>query len=255
MQAKNLYKQFVAVIAALALLVIAGGLLAPPRSEAASATAQTQQIDRGKLNEAASRASRSARVIDQIMAKPDRAIPRELIDRAHAVAVFPGVFRAALGIGGQGGKGLISRKLADGTWSAPAYYNMTGGSFGPQIGATSTDFVLLIMNEDGLRGLMGDKFTIGVDASVAAGPVGRTAAASTNVTLDAGILSYSRARGLFAGLSLQGVAITPDNNLNRALYTGKTAGEVLTEAAAMPLAQAPAGIRVYPQTIARHSSS
>ncbi len=249
------YKLFVALIPVFALLVTGISLYQPTGASAAAPEVQAQQIDRSKLNEATGRASRSARVLDQIMSKPDQSIPQELIERAHAVAVFPGVFRAALGIGGQGGKGLISRKMPDGTWSAPAYYNMAGGSFGPQIGATSTDFVLLIMNEDGLRGLTADKFTIGVDASVAAGPVGRTAQASTNITLDAGILSYSRARGLFAGLSLQGVAITPDNDLNRALYQGKTAGELLTEAAVLPMAQAPQGIRIYPQTIARHAAS
>lgn len=250
MKRSHFYKQFVAAVSTAALLVIA--TLLPT---AASATVQTAQVDRGKLNEAASRASRSARVLDQIMGKPDQAIPQELLDRAAAVAVFPGVFRAALGIGGRGGKGLISRKMPDGSWSAPAYYNMGGGSFGAQIGASSTDFVLLIMNESGLRGLMGDKFTLGADASVAAGPVGRTAAAGTNITLDAGILSYSRSRGLFAGVSLTGVAITPDNDLNRALYQGKTAGDVLTEAAPLPLAQAPTGVRVFPQAVARHSSS
>lgn len=211
----------------------------------------TQKIDRKKMNEATSRAQRSARVITQTMSKPDSAIPRELIDRAAAVAVFPGVFSAAFGLGGRGGKGVISRRLPNGTWSAPAYFNMAGGSFGAQIGAKSTDYVLLIMNEDGIRGLVGDKFTLGTDASVAAGPVGRTAEASTNLTLDAGILSYSRSKGLFAGVSLNGVVINPDNDLNRELY-GVTAQELLTGDRALTTAQVPNSLRVFPQTLARY---
>ena len=207
-----------------------------------------------EMREASSRAARSARVLDQVMRIPARAIPQELISRAEAVMVFPGVFRAAFGIGGRGGKGLITRRLPNGQWSAPAFFTMGGGSFGPQIGATSTDFVLLIMNQDGLRGLLGDRFTLGADAAVAAGPVGRTAAAQTNLTLDAGILSYSRSRGLFAGLSLNGVVVTPDNDLNQAVYS-RTANDILMEASAMPMAEAPTGVRVFAQTVARHAGS
>lgn len=237
---RNLTRRALVAFSLLAALALA----VPP------AFAQTNGADRKRVNNAASRAQRSARVINKTMAKPDKAIPKELLDRAAAVAVFPGVFKAAFGIGGRGGKGVISRRLPDGTWSAPAYFNMAGGSFGPQLGAKSTDYVLLIMNEDGIRGLLGDKFTLGGDAAVAAGPVGRTASASTNLTLDAGILSYSRSKGLFAGLSLNGVVISPDNDLNRDLY-GMTAKELLTGERKLEAAEVPRQLRVFPQTLAR----
>ncbi len=119
-----------------------------------------------------------------------------MLDKAEAIAVFPGVVKAAFIVGGTGGQGVISRRVAGG-WSAPAFFNLGGGSFGVQIGAEKTDYVMLIMNDDGLKGLLEDKFEIGGEASIAAGPVGRTASASSNVTLDAGILSYSRSKGVF----------------------------------------------------------
>ena len=219
---------------------------------AAVATPAQRNRTTSEMREASSRAARAGRVLDQVMRTPDRAIPNELLSRAEAVMVFPGVLRAAFGIGGRGGKGLITRRMANGGWSAPAFFTLGGGSFGPQIGASSTDLVLLIMNQDGLRGVLGDRLTLGADAAVAAGPVGRTAAAQTNVTLDAGILSYSRTRGLFAGLSLNGAVVAPDNDLNRAVY-GRTANDILMEGSAMPMAEAPAGVRVFPQAVARHS--
>lgn len=206
-----------------------------------------------EVNEASRRAERAARVLNTIMEKPDSAIPNDLLSRAEAVAVFPGVFKAAFGIGGTGGKGLITRKQPNGTWSAPAFFKMGGGSFGPQIGARSTDFILLFMNEDGVDGLLRDRFEIGTEASVAAGPVGRTGTAGTTIRLEAGILSYSRSRGLFAGLSLTGAVITPDNDLNRALY-GATASDVLTGVKRLGDSDIPVRVRTFPRTVARHAS-
>jgi len=183
---------------------------------------------------------------------PDRAIPRELLERAQAIAVFPDVLRAAFVFGGRGGKGVISRRLADGSWSAPAFFTLGGGSFGAQIGASKTDLVLLIMNEAGLQGLLKDKVTLGGDVSIAAGPVGRSASASTNVTLDAGILSYSRSKGAFIGAALEGAVINPDNDLNQAVY-GLKARDVLSGTRAIEMKKLPRGLQLFPQTVARYA--
>ncbi|MGH9903897.1 MAG: lipid-binding SYLF domain-containing protein, partial [Pyrinomonadaceae bacterium] len=172
------------------------------------------------MKDALRRSNEAAQVFRQIMSVPEKGIPRDLLEGAEAVAVFPDVLKAAFIVGGRRGQGLISRRTAKG-WSAPIFFNMTGGSFGAQIGGAQTDYVLLFMNDDGLKGLVEDKFEMGGEVSVAAGPVGRTAGAGTNPTLDAGILTYSRSKGAFIGASLKGVAITPDNDLNEAIYAKK----------------------------------
>src|SRR6185295_4829767 len=159
--------------------------------------------------------------------------------------------KAAFIFGGKGGQGVISKRTPKG-WTAPAFFNIGGGSFGAQIGASKTDYVLLIMNESGLNGLLKDKFEIGGEVGVAAGPVGREAAASTNLRLDAGILSYSRSKGAFIGAALKGASITPDNDLNEAVYNGMKAKEVLS-GSSMTLNQMPAGVRIFPRTLARYS--
>ncbi|MGI9107201.1 MAG: lipid-binding SYLF domain-containing protein [Pyrinomonadaceae bacterium] len=202
-------------------------------------------------DEAERKATSAARVFEQIMKARDNAIPRELIDKAEAVAVFPGVIKAGFVVGGRGGSGLISRRVKGG-WSAPAFFTMRGGSFGAQIGAAKTDFVLLFMNESAVQGLLDDKFEMGGEASAAAGPVGRAASATTNLTLDAGILSYSRSKGLFAGLELKGAVVNPDNKLNEALY-GMKADKLLTGAEQLTVEKAPAGVRIFPVTLARYS--
>ena len=192
--------------------------------------------------EAAKKAQSASEVFEQVMGAPDRSIPRELLDRAEAVAVFPGMLKAGFVVGGRGGSGVISRRVTGG-WSAPAFFKMGGASVGLQIGAARTDLVLLFMNDDALRGLLEDKLEVGGEASAAAGPVGRTASASTNLTLDAGILSYSRSKGLFAGLELKGAVINPDNNLNEALY-GLKARDILT--GAKPATPAPTEASLSP---------
>lgn len=213
-------------------------------------TASAQKKKAKRLNDAARHSSAAARVFTEVMNTRDKAIPRELLDKAEAVAVFPGVVKAAFIIGGRGGQGVISRRIPGG-WSAPAFFNIGGGSFGLQIGAQKTDYVLLIMNQDGIKGLMEDKFEMGGEASVAAGPVGREAAASTNATLDAGILSYSRSKGLFAGIALKGAVINPDNDLNEAIYEGKKASQVLD--AEHSMREMPAVVRIFPRTLVRYS--
>jgi lipid-binding SYLF domain-containing protein len=201
-----------------------------------------------RLRDASRHAGDAAQVFNQVMGVRE-SIPKDLLSRAEAIAVFPGVVKAAFIIGGHGGQGVISRRVKGG-WSAPAYFNLTGGSFGLQIGASKTDYVLLIMNDDGLKGLLEDKFEMGGEVSVAAGPVGRTAAATTNATLDAGILSYSRSKGAFIGAALKGGTITPDNDLNEAVY-GAKAREVLEPG--KDAGDAPAEVRIFPTTLSRYS--
>lgn len=201
----------------------------------------------GKGVKDASRHSKEAAdVFNEIMGVPDKAIPKELVEKAQAIAVFPGVFKAAFIVGGREGKGVISRRTASG-WSAPAFFNLGGGSVGAQIGANKTDYVLLIMNEKGLNGLLGDKFQIGGEVSVAAGPVGREASAATDVQLKAEILTYSRSRGAFIGAALHGTVISPDNSLNEAFY-GMKASEVLNGG----VSNIPQPVSIYPQTLSQY---
>ena len=216
------------------------------------AHAQTSRERNAKKSRAAAAQSdKAARVFSQIMATRERSIPRDLLDRAEAVAVFPGVIKAGFIVGGRGGSGVISRRVANG-WSAPAFFDLAGGSIGLQIGASSTDFILLFMNENAVDSLLGDKFEIGGEGSVAAGPVGRSASASTDVKLNAQILSYSRSKGAFAGLELKGVVIKPDNEDNLQVY-GMTARDILTGANKISMSQMPEGVRIFPETLARYS--
>jgi lipid-binding SYLF domain-containing protein len=204
----------------------------------------------GEMKGAVERVDSATKVFKQIMKASDKAIPRELLDRAQAVIVFPGALRIGFIVGGQGGSGLAIRRTANG-WSAPAFLNMGGGSFGAQIGGEKTDYVLLVMNEDGLAGLLEDKLEMGGELSVSAGPVGRTAAASTNLTLDAAILTYSRSRGLFAGAVLKGVVITQNESMNQAIYQ-RSAREILGDSAIL-WSDAPAALQKFPKTVASYS--
>ena len=213
-------------------------------------TVVTTAQKKDRTRDAARHAGEAAETFTEIMNVKDKAIPKEMLDAAEAIAVFPGVIKAAFLIGGRGGQGVISRRVKGG-WSAPAFFNIGGGSFGPQIGAQKTDYVLLIMNESGLNGLLKDKFELGGEASIAAGPVGREAAASTNPRLDAGILSYSRSKGAFVGAALKGAVITPDNDLNEAIYKKKA--DELLKAPPMPVGQMPASVRIFPRTLVRYS--
>ena len=210
----------------------------------------TPAQNKNRTKDAARHAGDAAETFTEIMNVKDKAIPQELLDTAEAIAVFPGVIKAAFVFGGRGGQGVISRRVKGG-WSAPAFFNLGGGSFGPQIGAQKTDYILLIMNESGLNGLLKDKFELGGEAAIAAGPVGREAAASTNPRLDAGILSYSRSKGAFIGAALKGAVITPDNDLNEAVY-GKKADDVL-KSPPMAIGQMPPSVRIFPRTLVRYS--
>ena len=164
------------------------------------------------------RAENAIRVLKEIMMAPDNSIPKDLLKNAHAIAVIPDVVKAGLVVGGRHGDGLISVKTRDGTWSNPSFIGLTGGSIGFQAGVSSTDVILVFRTQRGVDSIVHGKFTLGADASAAAGPVGRSATASTDAQMHAEIYSYSRARGLFAGASLDGSAITIDNDSNQAVY-------------------------------------
>ena len=204
---------------------------------------------RRRASDAERHATAAAKVFNEIMATPDKSIPKELVDKAEAIAVFPGALKAAFIVGGRKGQGVVSRRTRRG-WTAPAFFNLGGASFGAQIGGEKTDFVILIMNEDGVRGLHKDKFEIGVEAGAAAGPVGRTAGAATDARIQAGILSYSRSRGAFIGASLKGNFITPDNDFNEAYY-GKKASELFAEPE-QSVNEAPVEVRRFVQTLSRY---
>ncbi|HEY7790973.1 MAG TPA: lipid-binding SYLF domain-containing protein [Vicinamibacterales bacterium] len=163
------------------------------------------------------RIDNSAQVFQDIMKTPDKAVPQELLETARCIAIIPNEKKAAFGVGGRYGKGLATCRTANG-WSAPLFITVGGGSIGWQIGGSSTDIVMLFMNDAALQRLLSDKFRIGGEASAAAGPVGRHAAASTDIKLHAEILTYSRSRGVFAGVSLDGAVIQPDESGNQALY-------------------------------------
>jgi len=205
-----------------------------------------------KAQAAAKQSAQAARVFDAIMATREKSIPRDLFQRAEAVAVFPGVLKGGFIVGGRRGSGVISRRVKGG-WSAPAFFDLTGGSFGLQIGAASTDYILLFMNTEAVESLLGDKFEIGGEGSAAAGPVGRSASASTDAKLNAQILSYSRSKGAFAGLELKGVVIKPDNEDNSQVY-GMTARDILTGANKITMETMPEGVRVFPETLSRYST-
>ena len=212
----------------------------------AAAHAQAQ----ANLEDEASQSEKAARVFGEIMETPDKGIPQDLLERAECVAVFPSVIKAGFIVGGRGGRGVASCRSTRG-WSAPAFFNLGGASIGLQIGVQATDFVMLFMNKEGLNSLLSDEFTLGGDASVAAGPVGRQAGAATDLKLTAQILSYSRSRGLFAGLELKGVVIKPDKDDMRDVYgPGITAKEVLKE----NKVTAPVSVRAFPTTLGRYSS-
>ncbi len=172
-----------------------------------------------RQSDEADRIRDAATVLKEIMDAPDKAVPRSVGEKAEAVAVFPSTLKAGFIFGGQRGRGVVSvRDRAHGTWSPPAFLTLTGGSFGAQIGGESVDLVLVIMNRRGLEQLIRNQFKIGVDAAATAGPVGRNASASTDIQMRAEILSYSRSRGLFAGITIKGSSIKQDRDANERFY-------------------------------------
>src|SRR5262245_34711484 len=179
----------------------------------------------------------SSKVVDELIQAPDSDIPKDLIRKAECIAVIPGLKKAAFGIGGELGRGAVSCKkdAGKGAWGPPAMISVTGGSFGFQIGGQETDVVLLFMTPDSFKHLLRDKVKLGVDASAAGGPKGRMAAASTNATMRAEILTYSRSRGAFAGVSLNGAVLRPDNEANKKLYERDVQVKELVEHGNIPV--------------------
>jgi SH3 domain-containing YSC84-like protein 1 len=191
-----------------ATLVLAVALGAPAFSNAQKTKNNTDEV---------ALVQKSMDVLRELTRVPEEGIPRDLLNRAEGILVIPSLVKGGFVVGAEHGKGVMSAKASTG-WSAPAVVKMTGGSIGWQIGVESVDLVLLIMNKGGIDQLLQDKFTIGGNLAVAAGPVGRNAQAGTNAQANAGILAYSRAKGLFAGATLEGAALHSDNDDNAALY-------------------------------------
>jgi lipid-binding SYLF domain-containing protein len=215
------YKNMILVFSLILTLMVSGSL--------ANADAGS-----GKEQE---RALSAANVLTEILNTPE-SIPRELLQRAQAVAVVPNVVKGAFGVGGQVGKGVVAKRKSDGTWGPPSFIDVSGGSFGLQLGVSVTDLVLVFTDPDGLKGLFEDKLELGGEAGVAAGPVGRAAEVGTNVTFDSPIYSYSRSKGLFAGLALKGTVMTIDDSANHDVYGKNVSGSQILIAGKVPVAPA-----------------
>jgi SH3 domain-containing YSC84-like protein 1 len=189
--------------------------------------------------DATERLGNATTVLHEIMGMPDKGIPEEVLEHAKCVAVVPHMIKGGFVFGGKGGKGVATCRTANG-WSAPAFITISGGNWGLQIGVEAVDLVMIIQNEKGMQKLLSSNFHVGADASAAAGPVGRHAEAGTNWKMDTEILTYSRAKGVFAGLTLEGASIRQDNDSRRAIYGQKVTtkalllGKVAAPAAAQP---------------------
>ncbi len=236
--------RFLVLPVALAAIVI----LTTRAPEARSRSSQQKNV-----KEAAAQSAKAARVFDEIMQVPDKAIPIDLLKRAKAIAVFPEVIKVALTVGGEGGRGVVSQRVGAG-WSDPVFFRAGGPSVGPQIGASSTDIVLLLMNDESVEGLMKDRVELGADVGIAAGPVGRKVSAGTDVLMHAAILSYSRSRGLFAGVNVKGIVIKPEDKLNRAVYH-RSARDLLTEQVRGTTGGATAQLQAFPQALGRYTDN
>jgi SH3 domain-containing YSC84-like protein 1 len=201
----------------------------------------------------AQRVQESITVFNEIMKAPDKAIPNSVLGKAEGIAVFPGTIKGGFVVGGEHGRGILSSRNS-GKWSAPAFMSINGGSIGAQIGAQAVDVVLVIMSKHGLQNLVSNDFKIGADAGVAAGPVGREASASTDASMRAEILSYSRARGLFAGVTLNGASITSDHDADKRFY-GKalTTPEIIFQGMAGP--NLPSVVSEWHSTLSRYAAT
>ncbi len=195
------------------------------------------------------RLQNASSAFSEVMASPDKGIPQDLMDKAQCVVIVPGLKKGAFGVGGKYGRGFASCRRCSRGWSAPAAVAIEGGSFGLQLGGSSTDVLMLVMKESGMNRLLGDKFTIGGQAAAAAGPVGRETSANTDVLLSAEILSWSRSRGLFAGLSLEGATLRPDPGENRKLYGRDITNKEILEASV----PTPSAARPLVATLDRYS--
>jgi len=197
--------------------------------------AATLAVNAQNAEDEIKRLNNAATVLEEIMGAADKAVPRSVMEKAEGIAVFPSLIKAGIGIGGQRGHGVLSVRNKNGGWSNPAFLTITGGSIGAQFGVQAIDLVLVINNQRGLEQLVKNQFKVGADAGVAAGPVGREASASTDIQLRAQILSYSRSRGLFAGVTLNGSTINQDRDANERLYTiGYRTGQIVFDGMGTP---------------------
>ncbi len=241
-------KRYFALCASLMLVMLQTAVAAPVYQDRDRAP-QSREGSKD-FKDAIEQSEKAAKVFKEIMGTPDKSIPENLLERAECVAVFPDVIKAGFIVGGRGGRGVASCRVG-GNWSAPIFFNIGGASFGAQIGVESTDFVLLFMNKNGLNSLLSNKVELGGELSATAGPVGRTAGASTDAALNAQILSYSRSKGLFAGAVLRGAGITRDDSAMRAVYgENVTSKEVVQDSKFT----APAATRSFPNTLATYSA-
>jgi len=188
-------------------------------------------------------------ILKEVMATPDKSIPQDLLAKAHCIVIVPGLKQAAFAVGGKYGRGFAVCRRGRSGWGAPGAVRVEGGTFGFQIGASSTDVVMLIMNERGMRRLLEDKFTLGAEATVAAGPIGRSTTAQTDLQLSADILSWSRSKGLFAGIALQGATLRNDLDENQRLYGRKLHNKEIL----MTNMKAPAAAQQLVATLNRYS--
>ena len=231
--------RFIAVLSTIVLLF------------SAMAWSADEDKDRSEIEK---RIDASAKVLTEIMATPDKAIPNKVMSDAKCLAIIPNMVKIAIGFGGSHGKGIATCRTPNG-WSAPAPITITGGSWGLQLGGQAVDLVMVIMNDDGMQHLLSSKFKLGADASAAAGPVGRDAAADTDWKMKSEVLTYSRARGVFAGIDLNGAAITQDKDETRLLYgkfvpfTDILTGKVRPREASQPFLQA---VRKYASLAKEH---
>jgi SH3 domain-containing YSC84-like protein 1 len=217
-----------------------------PRTEAKPAAKETADV-----HAKAALASRASEVLEEVMKTPDQGIPLDLLSRAKCVAVFPSTLKAGFVVGAKYGYGLVScRQPESGTWGAPAFFTIAGGSVGLQIGAKATDLILLFTNDTGVQGLLNSKVTLGADLGVSAGPVGRDASASTNVSLQAAVLSYSRSEGIFAGVGLDGSVMSYDAEATREMY----GQEWPAKAVLMGNKEAPVSLASFPHTLGKYAS-
>lgn len=194
------------------LFTIAAATVIALSCNGSTSLAQGKQTDQGE------RASKAASVLKEIMEAPDQNIPEALLKKAQGILVIPHMVKGAFGLGGRYGKGLVAQRNADGGWGTPLFVDIGGGSFGLQIGVEATDVVMIFTNNEGIKGLLKGKLKLGADASATAGPVGRKAEIGTDVLLKSAIYSYSRSKGLFAGVALDGAVLDLDGSANEAVY-------------------------------------
>jgi lipid-binding SYLF domain-containing protein len=249
------------------LLTVAGAGIGASEPDPARSLSQTGQELSGDLKDAAERSRKATEVFNELVTAPDRGIPTDLLSAAEAIIVIPSLMKGGFIVGAKHGKGLVSvRRPPDvsagarspqsdappaAAWSGPAFVKITGGTIGWQIGLESVDLVLLVMNRKGVEELLEDRFTIGGSLSLAAGQVGRSGNAATNITAETGILGYSRAQGLFAGATLEGAGIRNDRDENEAVYGGNSQLRTILITGAKPIVPLPVELQQWQSTIAR----